>query len=178
MKKCTPRDCGCTLAPVPGAPLVKPNDDSTITNGEWVGGLLVPATSFTYYLKPRPTGDPKQFDELHVVDDEARDGTYEDRILHDTVGDLQLQFGYDAAQDGTFDGTWSNTMDTTNATALRMVRLGIIVGARAPSIRTSSRAVGLNGFQVIENNTDASPRHARWRAAVGATALRNLLFFY
>jgi Tfp pilus assembly protein PilW len=171
--------CKCTLTKDAQAVDVPTNDGTPVANAEWTGGLIVPGTSLTYWVKTAAA--PTTQHELHVVDDFNTDGTYQDRVLHDFTYDLQLQFGYDYAQDGTFNGTWTDDRpDTTTATSLRMVRVGLIVGAAAPTVVGASKALSLNGSVVGDDNNDLGPQrpHVRVRRAVGATALRNLLFFY
>ena len=167
VRKCAPTACGCAFSTVAGT--VDVAADNGVT-ADYSGGFIVAGQSVSYFVKTATTTH-----ELHVLDDDDQDGVYKDRLLHDLTYDVQLQFGHDATQDGTFNGVWAPAIDN-GGTTLRMVRVGLVIGARAPGLTSASSVTALSNQVFTAPNTGKDGQ--RLRHVVGATALRNLLFFY
>lgn len=126
---------------------------------------------------------------LSVQEDTNNDGTEEQTDLADNVFDLQVALGYDVppsnsqvTDSGNQHDEWlynsgadvwqANGLSGAERTHLRMLRLGVVVGAPA---RGSN-----NRVRVLDHPTGSLPGQARWimRGTTATLLLRNLNIFY
>ncbi len=145
----------------------------------WNGGTLAVVTVRSLWLNAAT-------DELMLTEDKDRDGTLEDAVVANRVLDLQAALGYDVSpwdwrvtDGGSSDDEWlynapgerfqdSSTpgLETARPEDLRLVRVGVVVGAPTSSRSGQGVAKVLNG-----------PLRSRsgWilRSFVGTTSLRN-----
>lgn len=171
-QRCVPQlsPCQCSMTALTGVGAVDAGVVNTQTFG---GGLLVVGQPISFELDPTANT-------LHERKDVDGDGVIERRLVSDRVFDLRVQFGYDAApEDGNFDGTWTTAIDTRPSTSttnapplLRMVRIGVVVGARVTSAASLSKSASIFGNTAIARND------FYLKSAESAVTMRNLLVFF
>ena len=157
------------------SPLDNPPQDASA----WSGGSLAVVTIRALWLNPAT-------DELILTEDRDHDGTMEDAVVANRVLDFQAALGYDVSpwdwrvsDTGSIDDEWlynapnerfqdSTTpgLETARHDDLRLVRVGVVVGAPA-----SSRSG--QGFAKILNGPLRSRSGWILRSFVGTTSLRN-----
>jgi len=197
--------CACqltdlALAPahggVPAAPSPSelPANATSFPTTHFVAGVMAPAqvVTITHNETTRQLLESRDF---------KNDGTYASRLLSDSVWAFRVQFGFDAIpEDGVLDQlavsvgdrrNWVTALEqatsppacavapaacATPATSLRIVRFGLIVGARSPARSTPSQAV-LFPETTTGSLTMSEPRGVLLRATSTVITMRSLLVF-
>ncbi len=174
--RCTPRvvapsTCECTLTPLGGVGAVAvPHVRSTAP--VFTGGTMLVGQIVSFERDGTSLFERRDFDE---------DGNVERRLISDRIFDFRVLFGHDAQpEDGEIDtlsGGWQTPLDirptaAQPATALRMARIGVIVGGRLTKPNATTSTASLFGNAPLN-----APRFSL-RAAETAVTLRNLLVFF
>lgn len=100
------------------------------------------------------------------------DGAPEAYKLAPNVYDFQAEFVFDLDDDGVPEHTTPDITSVSDRSKLRMIKIGLVVGAKI-----SSREVGTSG-QVLNGPPRRETTGHLFRSVVGSTSMRNLYLFY
>ncbi len=126
---------------------------------------LVQGSSATIYLDPADHI-------LKMMVDTDHDGTMEVKELAPHVYDFQATLLWDTDNNGTPETESVDVPSGGNASMLRMIRIGLVVGVPVPSRTTPT------GGQVLNGPARSASSGLLMRSVVATTGLRNLYVFY
>jgi prepilin-type N-terminal cleavage/methylation domain-containing protein len=109
---------------------------------------------------------------LMMAGDRNQDGVVESYKLAPNVWDFQAEFLFDLDNDGVPETATADIASVSDRSTLRMIKIGLVVGAEVSSRNVASSGQVLNGPA-----RTASTGHL-FRSAVGSTSMRNIYLFY
>jgi hypothetical protein len=130
--------CGCTLSDAPKAGFDAAVTEA-VTDGQLNGGTLLPARVFTYYVEG---------ESLMALADIDGTGTAAATPLLPRVVRFATRLGYDGDVDGRVDATVAAVQPAV-LDRLRLVRVGIVLGAPAGSSSSSLSVPFLGGTVAV-----------------------------
>ena len=155
----TPGVCKCTMPPG-----LSGYNNSPPTTPDWTGGVITLGKAITYYLEDNV---------LKAATDWDGDGAVDVVDIAPDVYDFQVEMLFDVDGDGRPEVETTVFDDVASpASALRMLRLGMIVGAPVTSKPST------NTVQVLSGQPLTEPDGVILRPVVGTTSFRNLFLFY